>query len=200
MTTQKSCRSFIYLFHSCLNFFFSASSKKLQRINLSVCPKGIETFDVVTGETMHRISIYDISYCSADATYSNVFAFIAGNDDQRDPYEDHDVPNEALKCYAFYCSNRKMARLLAQTVAKTFERAYDQWTKTRDQKKFPIEKRDSRSETMRRLSEQSEHFAFINSNVDDTERSLLIDFNTESTNRKKLLKNTWVSFDDSELS
>ena len=39
-----------------------------------------------------------ISYCSADATYDRVFAFIATN------------KNETLECHAFLCPKRKMVR------------------------------------------------------------------------------------------
>ena len=45
-------------------------------------------------------SFYRISYCSADATYDRVFAFIATN------------KNETLECHAFLCPKRKMVRLL----------------------------------------------------------------------------------------
>ena len=43
-----------------------------------------------------RLSISRISYCSADATYDRVFAFIATN------------KNETLECHAFLCPKRKM--------------------------------------------------------------------------------------------
>ncbi len=45
-----------------------------------------------------QVSIYRISYCSADATYDRVFAFISTN------------RNETLECHAFLCPKRKMVR------------------------------------------------------------------------------------------
>uniref|UniRef100_T1HNA2 PID domain-containing protein n=1 Tax=Rhodnius prolixus TaxID=13249 RepID=T1HNA2_RHOPR len=56
-----------------------------------------------------------ISYCSADATYGHVFAFIATDDD------------DILQCHAFLCQKRKMAQLISITVAQTFNTAFHLW-------------------------------------------------------------------------
>ncbi|KAK9509276.1 hypothetical protein O3M35_006625 [Rhynocoris fuscipes] len=61
------------------------------------------------------ISLYRISYCSADATYGHVFAFIATDDD------------DILQCHAFLCQKRKMAQLISITVAQTFNTAFHLW-------------------------------------------------------------------------
>lgn len=122
----------------------------MQRLNLSICPKGIETFDIVTGETVHQISIYKISYCSADATHSNVFAFISGDNADKDGHE-------KLTCYAFLCAKRKIAHKLTLTVAKNFERAYDLWQNTEQQKKYKEQSEDLKNiENLTRQQSQDE--------------------------------------------
>lgn len=174
-----------------------ASNKKSQRINISVCPNGIETFDDVTGETLHRISIYKISYCSADATHSNVFAFIAGIGD--DSFESE---NEALKCYAYICPNRKVARKLTLTVAKSFQQAYEQWAKSEQRRKSIAESsmHPQVASEKRRQSESQLHERDVKK---IQQRNLLIDFDEDfssgsaspepSTN---FFQNTWISFED----
>lgn len=171
----------------------TGSNKKLQRLNLSVCPKGIETFDAISGETLHRISIYKISYCSADAAHSNVFAFIAGSNDAngRDKFKSADD----LVCYAFLCTKRRIAYNLTVTVAKNFERAFDLW------------KQSSHMLTAQR--HEIETKPLTNSNVDKRKEksdpfSDLIDFDANSMrksieNQKQLLQTTWVSFTDENI-
>lgn len=182
-----------------------ASSKKLQRLKLSICPKGIETFDVVTGETLHKVSIYKISYCSADAAHNNVFAFIAGTGRQ------HEMCNndtDELTCYAFLCAKRKIAYNLTLTVAKNFERAYDMWKKS--------EQRNMEQCSSERLhAHNTLQIESINANKQslthnlvqtDARKNLLIDFNSDASNTmppvertRQLLQTTWVSFDDEPL-
>lgn len=189
------------IFHN----IFAASSKKLQRLKLSICPKGIETFDVVTGETLHKVSIYKISYCSADAAHNNVFAFIAGTGRQ------HEMCNndtDELTCYAFLCAKRKIAFNLTLTVAKNFERAYDIWKKS--------EQRNVEQCTSERLhAPNTLQIKSINANKQshtanlmqtDARKNLLIDFNSDASNTmppveraRQLLQTTWVSFDDEPL-
>ncbi|XP_031624144.1 low density lipoprotein receptor adapter protein 1-A-like [Contarinia nasturtii] len=175
-----------------------ASGKKLQRIKLSVCARGIETFDAMTGVTLHKVSIYQISYCSADAAHSNVFAFIAG---QRDSHEMCNNDTDELTCYAFLCAKRKIAYNLTVTVAKNFERAYDMWKKSEVRSKteqYDMDRSMGQTNTLQ-----------IKSNLSSNERncsnrkSLLIDFNSDTLTsverQRQLLQNAWVSFDDEPL-
>ena len=90
-------------------------------MKLTISLRGIHMQDLGTGETRlevkfkktfhignvgnerffklnFQVSIYRISYCSADATYDRVFAFISTN------------RNETLECHAFLCPKRKMVR------------------------------------------------------------------------------------------
>lgn len=185
-----------------IHFFrlIPASNKKLQRINISVCPNGIETFDVVTGETLHRISIYKISYCSADAAHSNVFAFIAGIGD--DSFEGE---NEALKCYAYICPNRKIARKLTLTVAKSFQQAYDLWSKSEKRRKSIAESSVKlQTAVTSEKRRQSESQIIIDPVAKKTQqRNLLIDFNEDSSSESVspesqaiFFQNTWISFEE----
>lgn len=56
-----------------------------------------------------------ISYCSADATYDRVVAFIATN------------ANETHECHAFLTSKRKIAQATALTISQAFSIAFDKW-------------------------------------------------------------------------
>lgn len=184
----------------------AASSKKLQRLKLSICPRGIETFDAVTGETLHRVSIYKISYCSADAAHSNVFAFIAG----AGPTNGYDYPNndtDELICYAFLCAKRKVAHNLTITVAKNFERAYELWKKSEQRKTEQCEVDRLNGNTLQIKSNHSNEQNRIDNHQQngDGRKNLLIDFNADATNitpterQRQLLQTTWVSFDDEPL-
>ncbi len=75
-----------------------ARGKRLPHVKLTISLRGIHMVDMGTGETRLEVSIYRISYCSADATYDRVFAFISTN------------RNETLECHAFLCPKRKMVK------------------------------------------------------------------------------------------
>uniref|UniRef100_A0A2M4AC43 Putative low density lipoprotein receptor adaptor protein 1 n=2 Tax=Anopheles triannulatus TaxID=58253 RepID=A0A2M4AC43_9DIPT len=109
--------------------------KKLQRVSLSISPKGIEMNDSATGETLLQVSIYQISYCSADANHDHVFAFVGctlGTEAEvkemcfRRTAEEINLEGP-LVCHAFLCQKRKMAQTVTLTVARSFERAYQIW-------------------------------------------------------------------------
>ncbi|XP_055304873.1 low density lipoprotein receptor adapter protein 1-like isoform X2 [Sitodiplosis mosellana] len=181
------------------------SNKKLQRLKLSICPKGIETFDAVTGETLHKVSIYQISYCSADAAHSNVFAFIAGTGRANDS-DDEMCNNDSdeLTCYAFLCAKRKIAYNLTITTAKNFERAYDMWKKSKQRK---VEQCESERLNGNPLPTTKSNHSNVQNSTDnhiqsDAPKNLLIDFNSDiiaPVERQRLLQTAWVSFDDEPL-
>uniref|UniRef100_A0A8B9PT58 Low density lipoprotein receptor adaptor protein 1 n=1 Tax=Apteryx owenii TaxID=8824 RepID=A0A8B9PT58_APTOW len=79
-----------------------ASGKKLQKVTLKVSPRGIVLNDSGTNELIENISIYRISYCTADKIHDKVFAYIAQNQ-----------LNENLECHAFLCTKRKMGLPIA---------------------------------------------------------------------------------------
>ncbi|RLV88917.1 hypothetical protein DV515_00015173 [Chloebia gouldiae] len=93
-----------------------ASGKKLQKVTLKVSPRGIVLRDSRTNELIENISIYRISYCTADKAHDKVFAYIAQSQ-----------LNESLECHAFLCTKRKMAQAVTLTVAQAFRIAFEFW-------------------------------------------------------------------------
>lgn len=92
-----------------------ASGKKLENVSITIKPVGISAKDSNTGEQVFNLSIYRISYCSADANYDRVVAFIATN------------ANETHECRAFLTSKRKIAQAMALTISQAFNIAFDKW-------------------------------------------------------------------------
>uniref|UniRef100_A0A8C1EV23 Low density lipoprotein receptor adaptor protein 1b n=1 Tax=Cyprinus carpio carpio TaxID=630221 RepID=A0A8C1EV23_CYPCA len=74
-----------------------AGGKKLQKVTLKVSPRGIILYDSVSNQLIENVSIYRISYCTADKMHDKVFAYIAQS--QR---------NETLECHAYLCTKRKV--------------------------------------------------------------------------------------------
>ncbi|NXY17349.1 ARH protein, partial [Atrichornis clamosus] len=100
-----------------------ASGKKLQKVTLKVSPRGIVLNDSRTNELIENISIYRISYCTADKAHDKVFAYIAQNQ-----------LNENLECHAFLCTKRKMAQAVTLTVAQAFRIAFEFWQAAKEEK------------------------------------------------------------------
>lgn len=166
---------------------------------MSVCPKGIECFDAITGETILKVSIYKISYCSADATHHNVFAFVAGSKDELAPSEP-----DTLSCHAFVCQKRKIAHKLTLTVARNFECAFKQWQESLQRAKYQ-NRLEIKNNIQNTTIHDVTHADITNeciaemANTNDNLKILLIDFSSETEthdDRRELLQNTWVSFDD----
>lgn len=201
----------IFYFNSYL--LHPGNDNKLARVNLTVSPKGIEIIDRVTSETLQQISIYRISYCSADAAHNNVFAFISSpstadaNEDQvSDPTSADRFGDGPLTCHVFVCSKRKIAQSIALTVAKSFERAFEIWKS--------ISHRRLVSETRQKPrlgyspTPRPDALVFDGAGEQDEEEeqeqeekvmNLLIDLNADLTDiRKSYLQNTWVSFEETE--
>ncbi|XP_048077643.1 low density lipoprotein receptor adapter protein 1 isoform X8 [Ursus arctos] len=93
-----------------------ASGKKLQKVTLKVSPRGIILTDNITNQLIENVSIYRISYCTADKMHDKVFAYIAQSQH-----------NENLECHAFLCTKRKMAQAVTLTVAQAFKVAFEFW-------------------------------------------------------------------------
>lgn len=86
-------------------------------------PSGIAVTDVSNGNVDLDVSIYRISYCSADATFDRVVAFIATN------------KNETLECHAFLTSKRKIAQAAALTISQAFAIAFENWQVSKSESK-----------------------------------------------------------------
>uniref|UniRef100_A0A3B4ZMC5 Low density lipoprotein receptor adaptor protein 1 n=1 Tax=Stegastes partitus TaxID=144197 RepID=A0A3B4ZMC5_9TELE len=100
-----------------------ASGKKLQKVTLTVSPRGIILYDSASNQLIENISIYRISYCTADKMHDKVFAYIVQSQH-----------NETLECHAFLCSKRKMAQAVTLTVAQAFRVAFEFWQAAKEEK------------------------------------------------------------------
>lgn len=96
-----------------------ASGKKLPKVAITVSPKGISTRDLATGELQLDVSIYRISFCSADASFDRVVAFIGTHS------------NEVMECHAFLCAKRRVAQAAALTISQAFQVAFQAWQGSR---------------------------------------------------------------------
>uniref|UniRef100_A0A672RRK3 Low density lipoprotein receptor adapter protein 1-A-like n=1 Tax=Sinocyclocheilus grahami TaxID=75366 RepID=A0A672RRK3_SINGR len=93
-----------------------AGGKKLQKVTLKVSPRGIVLYDSVSNQLIENVSIYRISYCTADKMHDKVFAYIAQSQ-----------CNETLECHAYLCTKRKVAQAVTLTVAQAFRVAFEFW-------------------------------------------------------------------------
>ncbi|XP_048769659.1 low density lipoprotein receptor adapter protein 1-like isoform X2 [Ostrea edulis] len=91
-----------------------SSGKKLRKVALTTSPKGIQINDMANKQLIDEISIYRISFCSADKNFDKVFAFMARNS-----------VNETMECHAYLCAKPKIAQAVTLTVSKAFELATD---------------------------------------------------------------------------
>uniref|UniRef100_A0A8C7YDY2 Si:dkey-71h2.2 n=1 Tax=Oryzias sinensis TaxID=183150 RepID=A0A8C7YDY2_9TELE len=101
-----------------------ASTKKFRKVTLTVSPKGIIITDTETTDLIEDVSIYRISYCTADKTQDKVFAYVSQSQF-----------NETLECHAFLCQKRKIAQAVTLTVAQAFKVALDLWEIAQESKK-----------------------------------------------------------------
>ncbi|XP_048414306.1 low density lipoprotein receptor adapter protein 1b isoform X3 [Stegostoma tigrinum] len=100
-----------------------ASGKKFQKVSLTVSPRGIILHDGTNNELIENVSIYRISYCTADKVHDKVFAYIAQSQ-----------LNETLECHAFLCTKRKLAQAVTLTVAQAFKVAFEFWQAAKEEK------------------------------------------------------------------
>ncbi|XP_031234891.1 low density lipoprotein receptor adapter protein 1 [Mastomys coucha] len=100
-----------------------ASGKKLQKVTLKVSPRGIILTDSLTSQLIENVSIYRISYCTADKMHDKVFAYIAQSQQ-----------NESLECHAFLCTKRKVAQAVTLTVAQAFKVAFEFWQVSKEER------------------------------------------------------------------
>lgn len=146
--------------------------------------------DSVTTETLMRVSIYKISYCSADIRHGNVFAFVGSEDTNS-----RNADEESLVCFAYLCPKRKIVHKVTLTVARSFDTAYQIWQESDQRKKYKFQQRQNQTNN-NSIEEQNA--------TDDDIRNLLIDFTSEITaeicgkDHRNLLQNTWVSFEDND--
>ncbi|XP_059365844.1 low density lipoprotein receptor adapter protein 1-B-like isoform X4 [Carassius carassius] len=144
-----------------------ASGKKLPKVALKVSPRGIVLCDSVSNQLIENISIYRISYCTADKMHDKVFAFIAQNQQ-----------NERLECHAFFCAKRKVAQAVTLTVAQAFRVAFELWEVAKEERENHV-KWDSAGETSN--SSQSERSVSLSSLKGGVATENLLDIDDSSS-------------------
>jgi low density lipoprotein receptor adapter protein 1 len=168
--------------------------------------------DNTTGEKLLQVSIYQISFCSADATHNHVFAFIASKNEHKlsEPIlkatdngffsshplsENENSIEENLVCYAFLCQKRKMAQTVTLTVARAFERAYQIW----QNQQFQMERKQHTANQRRDKENIGESTVEEKETSEDFGKSLLIDLDSDAItldlchkDGREYLQNTWV--------
>jgi len=98
-------------------------NRKLTRVALLVSVRGIRMSELETERVTFDFSIYRISYCSADSTFTHVFSFIAVN------------KQELLECHAFLAKKQKIAQAATLTIAQAFNLAFNKWKEQSKEKK-----------------------------------------------------------------
>ncbi|XP_043573579.1 low density lipoprotein receptor adapter protein 1b [Chiloscyllium plagiosum] len=121
-----------------------ASGKKFQKVSLTVSPRGIILHDGTNNELIENVSIYRISYCTADKVHDKVFAYIAQSQ-----------LNETLECHAFLCTKKKLAQAVTLTVAQAFKVAFEFWQAAKEEKGKRATVRPSNSGTTGKLQSEA---------------------------------------------
>ncbi|KAK1148010.1 low density lipoprotein receptor adapter protein 1-B-like isoform X1 [Acipenser oxyrinchus oxyrinchus] len=127
-----------------------ASGKKLQKVTLKVSPRGIILYDSASSQLIENISIYRISYCTADKMHDKVFMYIAQSQQ-----------NETLECHAFLCTKRKVAQAVTLTVAQSFRVAFEFWQAAKEEKEKRVKSGSDGEVTSSSQSESSASLASL---------------------------------------
>ncbi|XP_059166596.1 low density lipoprotein receptor adapter protein 1-A-like [Physella acuta] len=172
-----------------------SAGKKLRKTALTVSPKGIRTVDMTTKQVMFDISIYRISFCTADKNHDHVFAYIARN-----------TTNETMECHAFLCAKIKIAQAVTLTVSQAFTIAQEKWQANKKLKK-------AMKDAAKKEKIQSQEIVFKKSNDSSINSAPLISFTSTpsppmtpeiSTDISPLKsqsighRKNWQSFDDTD--
>ncbi|XP_064196980.1 low density lipoprotein receptor adapter protein 1 isoform X4 [Anguilla rostrata] len=123
-----------------------AGAKKFRKVTLTVSPKGIIISDTETGQLIENVSIYRISYCTADKTQDKVFAYVSQSQF-----------SETLECHAFLCPKKKIAQAVTLTVAQAFKVALDLWEISQEDKNKEVHSCCSPSDCPVDRTERSPH-------------------------------------------
>lgn len=176
-------------------------NSKLCRVSLTITEKGIKMIDITTKETKLEISIYNISFCTADPTFDHVFAFNCETSD-------------GLECHAFLCPKKKMAKAATLTIAQGFSLAYQAWqdrqVKTKNEN--VIKKKESPMSNVIVTEAIVENVPQPDQNPEEVSENLLIDWNDDQSQQRtdntenlkefedwKPKTSQWITFDESEV-
>lgn len=156
-----------------------ASGKKLQKVALKVSPQGIILCDYATKQLIENVSIYRISYCTADKMQDKVFAYIAQNQQ-----------NQTLECHAFLCGKRKVAQAVTLTVAQAFKVAFEFWQVAKEEKEQRV-----KSSSVEEVTDNAQTEKSTSLQGPDVATGNLLDFDSsckivdDVDNRKNLVTN-----------
>lgn len=93
-----------------------ANRKKLSKDHaLVVRPRYVEVKELSTGRQLTKTYLQDIAYCAADVNRPNVFLYICKHHGQQ------------LQCRVFWCSRAERARDMTACLARSFQRALNDW-------------------------------------------------------------------------
>ncbi|KAH9500245.1 Low density lipoprotein receptor adapter protein 1-A [Bulinus truncatus] len=179
--------------HSIISMAKSAG-KKLRKTALTVSPKGIRTVDMTTNQVMFDISIYRVSFCTADKGHDHVFAYIARN-----------TTNETMECHAFLCAKEKIAQAVTLTVSQAFSVAQDKWLENKLQKKAvrgdasrDKSKTSSNNPSSTERKSSSPIISFTSSPTPPPTPEILTDSLSQKMTFCTASRKNWQSFDETE--
>uniref|UniRef100_A0A4W5JM11 Low density lipoprotein receptor adaptor protein 1a n=1 Tax=Hucho hucho TaxID=62062 RepID=A0A4W5JM11_9TELE len=121
-----------------------AGGQKPQKMSLKVSPQGLMLYDSLTNQLLDNISIYRISYCTADKLHDKVFAFISQN-----------TLNGTLECHAYLCPKRKVAQAVTLTVAQAFRVAFEFWQVAKEEEEKRVKSSSAGEASSSSQSERS---------------------------------------------
>ncbi|BFZ09892.1 hypothetical protein BsWGS_12931 [Bradybaena similaris] len=171
---------------------------KLKKTALTVTPAGIRTVDMATNQVMFDLSIYRISFCTADNNYNHIFAYIARN-----------TTNETMECHAFLCAKRKIAQAVTLTVSQAFTIAQERWLETRRMRRSLRDKASMEKAAVSGEKSQS-HYQNISNGLlgggiirsRETGSQEIFSLNSESSPQQEIhntdFRKNWESFEDCE--
>ncbi|TRY91537.1 hypothetical protein DNTS_004975 [Danionella cerebrum] len=148
---------------------------------------GIILYDYLSNQMIENISIYRISYCTADKVHDKVFAFIAQNQQ-----------NETLECHAFLCAKRKVAQAVTLTVAQAFRVAFEFWEVAKEEREHRVKWDSVGGTSNSSLSERSVSSNSLKEGDVATENLLGIDDNPPAVENEKSIEPNNTTWDVDE--
>jgi Phosphotyrosine interaction domain (PTB/PID) len=91
---------------------------KPPEVNVLISPKGIEAFDATSKKPLLEVPIYNISYCSIDAEFDTIFAFVSSKNENLEQQLGVLRAEDELVLHAFQCHKKKIAHNVTLTVAR----------------------------------------------------------------------------------
>ncbi|XP_038821809.1 low density lipoprotein receptor adapter protein 1-A-like isoform X1 [Salvelinus namaycush] len=131
-----------------------AGGQKPQKMSLKVSPQGLMLYDSLTNQLLDNISIYRLSYCTADKLHDKVFAYISQN-----------TLNGTLECHAYLCPKRKVAQAVTLTVAQAFRVAFELWQVAKEEEEKRVKSSSAGEATSSAESERSNNLPSLKGGI-----------------------------------